>query len=204
MSIKVAGTDGYADTAQSLIRQWQSIPFAVHHRAVLHLIPQQSSHILDLGSGIGSDAAEFAAMGHSVVAVEPVDELRVAAKHLHPLCNVEWLDDSLPALAVVLSRKRTFDVVMLTAVWMHLDRPQRFLAMPVLSSLLHKGGTLIMSLRNGPIPPSRRMFDVSAEETIQFASKHDLRLVFEVQTESVQQKNRNNGVNWTRLAFEKS
>jgi hypothetical protein len=87
---------------------------------------------------------------------------------------------------------------------MHLDKAQRFLAMPVISSLLHKGGTLIMSLRHGPIPPSRRMFNVSSEETIQLASNHDLRLVFAIQTESVHQKNRNIGVNWTRLAFEKT
>jgi protein-L-isoaspartate O-methyltransferase len=116
MSIKVAGTEGYADTAQSLISQWQSISFAEHHSTVLHLIPQRPSRILDIGAGIGSDAAGFAAMGHSVLAVEPVDELRVAANDLHPSCNVEWLDDSLPALAMVLSRRERFDVVMLTAV----------------------------------------------------------------------------------------
>ncbi|MDB5837290.1 MAG: SAM-dependent methyltransferase, partial [Caballeronia sp.] len=42
--------------------------------------------------------------------------------------------------------------------------------MPNVSSLVHEGGVLIMSLRHGPIPRGRRMFDVSAEETTQFPS----------------------------------
>lgn len=203
MSVNVSGTEGYAENASSLVPRWQSISFADHHKPVLHLIPDTPSRILDVGSGIGTDAATLAAMGHSVVAVEPVDELRVAARNLHPACAVEWLDDSLPGLATLVSRRETFDFVMLTAVWMHLDVEQRRQAMPVISSLLHEGGMLIMSLRHGPVPEGRRMFDVSAEETIRLANVQDLRLMFERRTPSVQQANRNLGVSWTRLAFEK-
>jgi protein-L-isoaspartate O-methyltransferase len=35
--------------------------------------------VLDIGSGTGRDAAGLAAMGHSVVAVEPTAELRIGA-----------------------------------------------------------------------------------------------------------------------------
>ncbi|HEX7913876.1 MAG TPA: class I SAM-dependent methyltransferase [Paraburkholderia sp.] len=203
MSINVSGTEGYAENAQSLIRRWQSIPFAEQHRPVLHLIPNAPSRILDVGAGVGGDAAAFAAMGHSVVAVEPVDELRAAGINLYPSCQIEWLDDSLPELAVLRSRQETFDVVMLTAVWMHLDDEQRRRAMHTVSSLLRDGGVLIMSLRHGPVPKGRRMFDVSANETIQFAGIHALRPVLELRTQSIQQVNRNEGVMWTRLAFEK-
>ena len=203
MSVNVSGTEGYAENASSLISRWQSISFVDHHKPVLHLIPDAPSRILDVGSGIGTDAATFAAMGHSVVAIEPVDELRVAARNLHPACAVEWLDDSLPDLATLVSRRATFDVVMLTAVWTHLDVEQRRQAMPVISSLLHEGGMLIMSLRHGPVPEGRRMFDVSAEETIRLANVQNLRSMFECRTPSVQQANRNIGVSWTRLAFKK-
>ena len=200
---KVPGTEGYANAAQTLIARWRAISFAEHHQAVLHHLPGRPSRILDVGAGIGSDAAALAAMGHSAVAVEPVDELRDAAKNLHAMANVAWLDDSLPALESLLSKKETFEIILLTAVWMHLDEAQRSQGMPVVSRLLHKGGKLLMSLRHGPIPPGRRMFDVSAEETIHLAGAHDLKLVFQVLAESVQSINRDNGVRWTRLVFEK-
>jgi hypothetical protein len=47
---------------------------------------------------------------------------------------VEWLDDSLPGLAAVRARKEEFDLVMLTAVWMHLDEARREVAMPNVSA----------------------------------------------------------------------
>ncbi|RDJ99274.1 class I SAM-dependent methyltransferase [Paraburkholderia lacunae] len=203
MSVKVSGTEGYAENAQPLVKQWQNISFADQHKPVLHLIPEIPSRILDVGSGVGVDAAAFAAMGHTVVAVEPVDELRVAGIDLHPSTEIEWIDDSLPDLAILLSRSETFDVVMLTAVWMHLDEEERRRAMPNVSSLVGAGGVLIMSLRHGPVPQGRRMFDVSAEETIQLARIQDLQPVLNLRTQSIQQANRDMGVTWTRLAFEK-
>jgi hypothetical protein len=90
---------------------------------------------------------------------------------------------------------------MLTAVWMHLDACQRERAMPRVASLLRDGGVLIMSLRHGPVPAGRRMFDVRPDETIRLASEHGLRLVRELHTSSAQQANRDSGVTWTRLAF---
>ncbi|CAB3808383.1 hypothetical protein LMG28614_06787 [Paraburkholderia ultramafica] len=83
MSVNVSGTEGYAENAEFLARQWQNISFADHHGPILHLIPDVPSSILDIGSGVGVDAAAFAAMGHSVVAVEPVDELRAAGINLY-------------------------------------------------------------------------------------------------------------------------
>jgi hypothetical protein len=64
-------------------------------------------------------------MGHVAIAVEPTAELRKGAMKLHPSPQIEWLDDCLPDLPVVTGRGKTFDVVMLTAVWMHLDEQQR-------------------------------------------------------------------------------
>ncbi|MBN3805127.1 class I SAM-dependent methyltransferase [Paraburkholderia sp. Ac-20336] len=204
MSINVSGTEGYAERAPALREQWRAISFAGQHGPILHFMPDAPAKIVDIGCGIGTDAAALAALGHAVVAIEPVDELREAARELHPSAPVEWLDDSLPDLAVLLARRGTFDAVMLTAVWMHLDEEQRHRAMPRIASLLRAGGVSIMSLRHGPVPEGRRMFDVTPEETIRLASMQGLRLVCELQTSSVQQANRDHGVTWTRLVFEKS
>jgi len=50
---------------------------------------------------------------------------------LHPSPMIEWVDDSLPDLAVVRARGEEFDVVLQSAVWMHLDELQRRQAMPM-------------------------------------------------------------------------
>ena len=187
-SVPVSGTEGYAEEAEALFKQYESIPAADAHRAVLHLIPATPASVLDIGSGTGRDAAWFASQGHRVFAVEPTDAMRLPAMALHPSPAIEWLDDSLPDLALVRKRGETFDLVMLTAVWMHLDEAQRRQAMPHLAALVRPGGTLIMKIRHGPVPAGRRMFEVSAEETIALARMQDLHPVLNLRTESSQEK----------------
>jgi hypothetical protein len=152
---------------------------------------------------MGRDAAALASMGHSVVAVEPVDELRAAAINFYPASSVVWLDDSLPELCLVREWANTFNVVMVTAVWLHLDEVQRRRGMSTISDLLVDGGLVIMSLRHKPFPKGRRMFNVSAVDTIGLAGAHRLQLLLNVGSGSSQQANRNMGITWTRLAFRK-
>jgi len=200
-AIAISGTEGYADEAEALVKQYESLVFADIHQKVLQLIPATASRVLDIGAGTGRDAAGFAAMGHQVVALEPTEALRSRAAALHPSPQIEWLDDSLPDLAQVMTIGVAFDVVMLTAVWMHLDLAQRQRAMPRVAALLRPGGVLIMSLRYGPVPSGRRMFTVSAEETIQLAGAEGLQPI--LQFESVDGALRRPGVSWARLAFRK-
>lgn len=203
-SAQVSGTEGYAQDAERLVNEWEKISFTDRHQPVLHLIPTLPRRVLDIGAGTGSDAASFAAMGHCVVAVEPTAELRVPGMALHSSSRIEWLDDSLPDLAVLTARNETFDLVMLTAVWMHLDEQQRRNAMPKVESMIAAGGAIIMSLRHGPVPAGRRMFEVSPEETIQLAEAQGLHPILHLRTQSVQKANRLVGITWTRLAFSKA
>src|SRR6202035_5653746 len=108
-AMPVSGTEGYAEEDEALFKQYESIPFADAHRAVLHLIPATPGRVLDIGSGTGRDAAWFAGRGHSVVAVEPTDAMRLPAMALHPSPRIDWLDDSLPVLAALRARSETFD-----------------------------------------------------------------------------------------------
>ncbi len=204
MSAQVSGTEGYADEAEDLFKRYEGIPAADAHRAVLHLIPAAPSRVLDVGSGTGRDAAWFASMGHRVVAVEPTDAMRLPAMSLHPSPQIEWLNDSLPELALVRTRGERFDLVMLTAVWMHLDAQQRQRAMPHLAALVREGGTVIMKIRHGPVPTGRRMFEITPEETIELARMQDLHPVLNLRTQSSQEQNRAAGVDWTSLAFVKA
>ena len=198
----VPGTQGYAAEAAALLERYESLAFADVHRTVLHLFPPAPGRVLDIGAGTGRDAAGFAALGHCVVAVEPTDALRTGAIALHASPAIEWVADSLPDLAVVLARGERFDLVMLTAVWMHLDAAERRRAMPRVGALLRPRGAMVMTLRHGPVPPGRRMFEVTAAETIALAQRAGLRLLFERRAPSVQPQSA--GVEWTRLAFCKS
>jgi hypothetical protein len=115
-SAPVRGTEGYAEAAPELIQRYDNLVFAEVHRPMLHLIPRVPCSAVDIGAGTGRDAAHLAAMGHRVVAVEPTDALRIPGMALHPSPLIEWLDDSLPDLAVLRARRQRFDLAMLTAV----------------------------------------------------------------------------------------
>ena len=154
--------------------------------------------------GPSRDAAAFAAMDNTVVAVEPVDEFGAAARTLHQSPLITWLDDSLPNLAATSARDERYDLIMLTAVWMHLDTEERQRAMPKVAALMGDGGMMLMSLRHGPVPPKRRMFEVSDEETVELARLCALDCVLCRSTDSVGNLNRVAGVTWTRLALVKA
>jgi SAM-dependent methyltransferase len=201
MSNDVPGTEGYAENAAKMVERWESMSFYDLHGDVANLLPHGPVDVLDIGAGSGRDAAVLAGMGHRVVAVEPLDEFRAIGAARHESKRIVWVDDSLPELDVIRSMNRAFDIIMLTAVWMHLDASERPRAMRTVSSLLRAKGLMLMTLRHGPIPQGRHMFDVTAEETVQLATACGLRLVLSLRRESIQEANRENGVVWTRFAF---
>lgn len=199
--MNLPGTAGYVEAAERLIPRYEALEFDELHVATLDLMPQKPLRLLDIGAGTGRDAACFAAQGHQVTAVEPTDAFRLAGMRLHAAHDIEWIDDGLPDLASLSGQENGFDFVLLTGVWMHLQETERVKAMPILASLMAADACLIMSLRHGPVPEGRRMFEVTGEETIGLAEAAGLSLLRKRHTESIQPDNRANGVHWTMLAF---
>ena len=197
----IRGIRGYAEHAPELIERYESLSFADKHDAVLHLIPSAPAKALDIGAGTGADAAWLAEQGHPVVAVEPTEAFREHGLKHHPSPLIEWVNDALPHLNRLAPRRHEFSLVMLTAVWMHLDEHERRAAMPVVASLLAPGGVLIMALRHGAVPSDRVMFAVSPEETVALAEAQGFRCVLNVHAESKLRENRQAGVTWSRLVF---
>ena len=165
---------------------------------LLHLFPAAPSHVLDIGAGTGRDAAAFARLGHTVTAVEPTPELRAHAHRLHGDLAITWIDDSLPDLDRVHAPGERYDLVMLTAVWMHLDKPQRAQAMARVAPLVRPDGVMVLSLRHGPMPAGRRMFEVSAAETRALAARHGLATIHDSERPALLG---GPAVWWSRLAF---
>jgi len=203
MAKNVPGTEGYESEAPELLERYESYDFEVIHRHVLPFLPSPPASVLDIGSGTGRDAAWLADRGYDVVAAEPTDAFREAAMRLHTSPRITWIDDSLPDLATVADMGQRFDLVMLSAVWMHLDEQTRREAMPVVASLVAPEGTLAMTLRHGTVPEGRLMYPVTSEETIRLAEKEGLTVLVDEAADSIQEYNRKAGVTWSLLVFGK-
>ncbi|SDJ74037.1 class I SAM-dependent methyltransferase [Streptomyces indicus] len=158
----------YAHAADQLAQRYESLTFESVHAEILHLLPDAPVRVADIGAGTGRDAAALAGRGHEVTAVEPVRELRLVAQRLHGDAPIDWVEDSLPGLRGL---EGDFGLILLSAVWMHLDEQERADAMRRLAELLSPGGLLIISLRHGPPPSDRKMFDVPADETANLAQE---------------------------------
>lgn len=200
MEQKVAGIVGYGENAEHLAEQYESIEFEDVYRDVLHLFPTQPSEILDIGAGSGRDSAALARKGHAVTAIEPTKELREEGQLRHPMKNIQWIDDHLPTLKVAKQQARSFDVVLLTAVWMHLEKQERKIAMKAISELLRLRGKIIMTLRHGPVPDGRQMFDVSAQETVELAGQSGLQVRHVSERQDMFSRN---DISWSIVVLEK-
>lgn len=194
-------TAGYASIADQLVVQYESITFEEVHGQILHLLPVKAGRALDIGAGTGRDAAALARRGFSVTAAEPTAEMAAHGQRLHAGLDITWIDDALPHLPLLTARGATYDLIMLTAVWMHLDAIERAAAMQAVTSLVAAGGRLAMTLRHGPVPPGRRMFEVSAEEVIAAAQPYGLALIYSGRRSDMLSRG---AVHWDVLMLERS
>ena len=167
----------YNAGAPTLAPGYECLPFEEIHASVLDLLPDAGACVLDMGAGTGRDAAWFAANGYKVVASEPAAGMRDAGKALHRSPDIRWLDDALPALEKVLRSKLTFDLIWLSAVWMHVPTSARARAFRKLVSVMSPGGSMMLTLRQGPPPADRPMEPATATDVEVLARRHGLQTV---------------------------
>lgn len=167
----------YEQNAQELVNQYESLSFEDVHAGLLDLLPAPGTTVLDVGAGSGRDAAWFAEHGYDVVAVEPSDAMRKRGQVLHPSSKIHWLADSLPDLAQVRRLGLTFDLILLSAVWMHIPPASRERALRKLATLLAPNGRIAISLRIGTPDAARGMYEVTLHELSALSQQFGLRLV---------------------------
>ncbi|MCV6590963.1 MAG: class I SAM-dependent methyltransferase [Marinobacterium sp.] len=152
----------YYREAKAVIAQYDSLDAAQVHRSWLPLLAEISTgKVLDAGAGSGRDARWLQQQGWQVTAVEPAAALRQQAE-THPdngaIC---WHNARLPELAGL---QEQYDLILLSAVWMHLSVAQRQPALQRLVQLLAPQGWLVITLRHGPTDAERPMYPVSVAE----------------------------------------
>lgn len=135
--------------------------------------------------------------GCDVIAVEPNDALRQLGKH-YTDASVTWLNDYLPELKATLSLGMRFNLILVSAVWMHLAMSQRERAFRKLSNLLAPNGKLVISLRHGSFTDGREGYPVSVEELEKLAKDHALQI--QLVSDSPDHLNRND-VYWQTVVL---
>lgn len=166
----------YEENAETLAEQYNALTPTEVHQAWHQYWPDEGDDVLDIGAGSGRDAHWFEARGCNVIACEPCHKLRDIGKKLTSE-RVRWLDDKLPELIELSKQKPCFDVILLSAVWMHLPFEYRKDTLQRLASLMKDHGTLIVTLRHGPFIDRRETFPVSVMELSELASKPNLVVV---------------------------
>ncbi len=183
----------YNDNADLLARQYLSTSFEqVHASWLSHLNDIFDNHgsglsILDVGAGVGRDAKYLAERTGSststtpqtvdVVAVEPAHILSELGKNYTQGLSVTWINDSLPCLHRLAIYQNGFNLILLSAVWMHIPQNERATALQTLEHLLAPHGKLIISLRHGPNSDIRVLHPVSIEELQAMAGDAHLTMV---------------------------
>ncbi len=165
--------DTYSKQAEALSALYEAVDPAQAYGSVLDLIPEGAGRLaLDVGAGSGRDGAWLASRGYDVVAAEPAAGMRRVGGALHP--ELRWIDDSLPGLQATHGLGLAFDLVLMSAVWMHVKPTDRARAFRKVAALLKPGGLLILTLRHGPPPPDRPMHEVTAGEIEALARTHGM------------------------------
>lgn len=184
----------YDQNAEQLVSQYESLTFEHVHPVLLDLLPSPGATILDVGAGSGRDAAWLASKGYDVVAAEPSEAMRALARKCHPSPRIHWVGDSLPDLAQVRRLGLTFDLILLSAVWMHVPPASRPRALRKLATLLSPNGRIAISLRIGPPDTDRAMYEVTLPELASMAQQFGLRLV---RTDDSTDRLGRPGISWT-------
>jgi len=206
----------YNKNAKELAQQYLSKSFDEVHQSWSHFLPSiienPNARILDLGAGSGRDVkylAELAAKTHNtkneiqILAAEPAQELAIIGQQTTQNLNVKWLEDSLPALSAVTKQEFSFDLILLSAVWMHIPSSDRARSIRKLANLLKPGGKLIISLRYGQTGQEckqRKMHHVCADELKQLAT--GVGLFTKLETPKEEDKLGRNHVSWQTVVLQ--
>ena len=206
----------YNENADALAQQYLSKSFEEVHHSWAHFLPNiienPNARILDIGAGSGRDAKFIAQAalnkhgeqnGTQVIAVEPANLLAELGARQTAELKVKWLTDSLPALSTITKQEVSFDLILLSAVWMHIPISERSRSIRKLANLLKPGGKLVISLRHGQTYEEckqRKMHHVCANDLKKLAT--DVGLFTKLETPKEEDKLGRNHVSWQTVVLQ--
>lgn len=190
--------DFYNSAAEALDKQYSSVSFEAVHDSWKQFWPKGLCSVLDIGAGNGRDARWFNEHHCDVVAVEPAAALLEMGKAQSSEI-IHWIDDQLPDIGKVYELGVRFDLVLVSAVWMHLTLSERARSFRKLANLLAPNGLLVISLRYGEFADKRTASPVSVEELQGLATRFALTQAH--CSEKISDKLGRNDVQWQTSVF---
>ena len=191
----------YSANALTLAFKYNSLNPEALHASWYRFIPDDPGIALDIGAGSGRDANWLAEKGWDVIAVEPCKKFWELAKP-NSHANVIWQDDALPELKSLRTAGHRFNLILLSAVWMHVLPNKRERAFRIISELLAPGGLLVFTLRHGTDEQEnleRGFFPVSSSELENYAKQRALGQVLSTGSEDHLARS---DVRWETLVFQ--
>jgi len=193
-----ASISGYDAQAKVLSDSYESVEFQKVHGWLLPLLKNRKGSALDIGAGSGRDANALIHLGFDVVAVEPSAGMRGEGRRRHPDSGIVWVDDALPEIGSLYRQALSFDLILASAVWMHVSPEDRPRAFRNLVSLLNPGGILAMTLKTGPPEENRPMFETSIDELENLARDQATEIIWnKIEPDRLERPE----VTWSHIAF---
>lgn len=191
----------YSTNAATLAARYNSLDPEALHESWSRFIPDDPGIALDIGAGSGRDANWLAEKGWDVIAVEPCRQFRDLAKQ-DSQANVIWQADELPELKSLRAAGHRFNLILLSAVWMHVSENKRERAFRIISELLAPGGILVFTLRQGTDEQEnleRGFHPVSSGELEKYAKQRALaQVLYEGSEDHLARSN----VRWETIVFQ--
>jgi 2-polyprenyl-3-methyl-5-hydroxy-6-metoxy-1,4-benzoquinol methylase len=190
----------YDSESTKYFDDYSKLYFSNVHRQFIKFLPKNTdAKVLDIGCGSGRDALSLARRGYQVTAIDPSNKMLALAQAKNNHKNILWLNDCLPNLLAL--NKNTYDFVLMSAVWMHIDPYEREISLKRISDLLKVGSRLAITLRIGAPDTTRMMYPVSAEELFKQSKKTNLKPIY-ISRETKDSLNRNE-VTWKKIVLQK-
>jgi 2-polyprenyl-3-methyl-5-hydroxy-6-metoxy-1,4-benzoquinol methylase len=206
----------YNENVAEISQQYLSVSFENVHAPWSKFLPKilnkSNVSVLDVGAASGRDISYLYSLLIShlgdenklgqFVAIEPSENLLEVGKQLTKQQKIKWINDSLPALQKTHSLEISFDLILVSAVWMHIPISQRARALRKLTNLLKPGGIIVVSLKQGMSEQEqhkRAMYDVSADEIENLAL--NLGLVCELMPQVSEDALKRDDIYWETLVL---
>lgn len=191
----------YEERSESLLRKYEQVGFEDVHADLFGLIDGMTGSALDVGCGSGRDAAWLARRGWQVTAVDPSAAMLAGARRLHRSLRIRWMQDRLPKLTKVANLDARYDLVLLSAVWMHIPEMLQAESAATIARLTAQGGIVNFTIRSGGSEPERGFHDTDVGLLGATLAGYGIRPVHNVDDDDIFARE---GVVWNKLTFRKT
>ncbi len=191
----------YEERSEILLRKYEQVGFEAVHADLLGLIGGRIGSTLDVGCGSGRDAAWLAGQGWRVTAVDPSAAMLAGARRIHRSLHIRWIRDGLPKLEKVTSLGMTYDLVLLSAVWMHVPKDRQAEAAATVARLTAQGGIVNLTIRSGAGEPERGFHDTDVDLLAATFAGHGVLPVDDIIDDDIFARE---GVVWRKLTFRRT